>query len=296
MDANERSEIGIKEFLSKVVKEERDFKIASKILDKQEAVLRKSNYFEKKEMEKIIEEEKTLKKKILAKSEAISKLEEAIRLKQGEKYNQIEQDRLEISWLNSNSYSGEPSVDIVAEVFKDSKDQGHRNEKNFMEHQSKFNGQKIVSGSVKNGGLGEVENSIFTPKDARVTPVVLKSILKNKLQSHGFIYQPYVNNEKIDKVAGSERRVNFKEKIGSGKASKIDCLAAADNRKITFEIDATGIEDKDMENNTISKLRDQNGETKKLKNNVEIGKAASKGNFYGHFSDPVGQNHKNCGP
>ena len=127
MDANERSEIGIKEFLSKVVKEERDFKIASKILDKQEAVLRKSNYFEKKEMEKIIEEEKTLKKKILAKSEAISKLEEAIRLKQGEKYNQIEQDRLEISWLNSNSYSGEPSVDIVAEVFKDSKDQGHRN-------------------------------------------------------------------------------------------------------------------------------------------------------------------------
>ena len=155
-----------------------------------------------------------------------------------------------------------------------------------MEHQSKFNGQKIVSGSVKNGGLGEVENSIFTPKDARVTLVVLKSILKNKLQSHGFIYQPYVNNEKIDKVAGSERRVNFKEKIGSGKASKIDCLAAADNRKITFEIDATGIEDKDMENNTISKLRDQNGETKKLKNNVEIGKAASKGKTIKNHSSP----------
>ena len=143
-------------------------------------------------------------------------------------------------------------------------------------------GQKIVSFSVKNDGLGEVENSILAifspPKDAEVTPVVLKSILKKKLQSHGFMYQPYVNNESIDQVEGSVRRVKCKEKleIDGFKASKIDGPAAADDRKITFESDTTGVKDKYMGNKT-SIMREDKRKTEKVKTNVEIEKAASKG-------------------
>ena len=104
IDANEKGEICIKEFLSKVVKEERDFRIASKILDKQEAAIERRNCFEKKEMEKILDEEKTLRQKILAKYEAISKLEKALKLKHPsalKEYNQVGQERLEINRDNS---------------------------------------------------------------------------------------------------------------------------------------------------------------------------------------------------
>ena len=61
------------------------------------------------------------------------------------------------------------------------------------------------------------------------------------------------------------------------KRSKIDGLAAADNRKVSFESDTTGVKDKNMGNKATSKMREDKRKTKKVKTNVEIEKAASKG-------------------
>jgi len=273
VDTNENVKVCMKELIEKVVKEERDFKIKSKILDKQKAAFEKRNYLEKKEIEEILDEEKTLQEKILAKYEAISKLEEAVRLKQdltysvpqdqqhqierpsarypsalqAEEYNKNWQERLEFNGDNLNIFSGKPSVDVIVSKGFDVKGQGYRNKNiSSIDQNCKSIGQKLAAYTENHRfGGADIRNQInFTPckDEAKPAPFVPKSILKKKksllFQGHGTTYQPSIKNKGIDDVGGSVSKMIGKEmfKVSNGvKASENDGFAIIDQRKISAQ-------------------------------------------------------------
>merc|ERR1719318_36215 len=97
MSPGERENLSNKEFLKKVLKEEKDFKIVDKILTKQEAAFARRNSLHSEELENIVKEEEELQRKIQAKTQAIRELEESIksRSEQQNQYQQISRPMLQ---------------------------------------------------------------------------------------------------------------------------------------------------------------------------------------------------------
>ena len=94
MAPREREDFSTKEFLKRVLKEEKEFKIVDRILNKQEAAFARCNTLHTEEVEKIVKEEEELQRKIVAKSRAISELEESIRLRSKQKNQQVSRPML----------------------------------------------------------------------------------------------------------------------------------------------------------------------------------------------------------
>jgi len=250
MDTNVWGKVSIKELHEKVVKEKRDFKIVCKIMDKQVAALEKRNYSEKKEMQEILDEEKTLKQKILTKYEVISKLEEALKLKQDVSYP-VQQDQHHLA-----------------------------------ERHNKSIGHKVVASSVdRRVGGAVIRNQInLTPYMDNETkppvPIVLKSILKKR--SHRTINQLPMTYEGIDEVGGSESNKIGREmfKVNNGdKLLKNVSFATVDQRKMTTQSVSVGKEMKDKgvgNKMMISQTSQDNSVMENSKLNVKIEKAGSK--------------------